>query len=354
MNFQFITSLVQQIINAIQNSAVSSVKTLAKNNFSVTVKNQVKKVDVKGQVVVSNLKNLDKPLKALREATIAVKQSVDGIPTEITVKNFPETVTVSNQPSDKNMVKSIEMVDKSVQSLHKPLEALRKVEITNQPVGQIESVRLEAGKIVKAVKALKLDPKITVQAPKPERIIVPPAQVSVEKTEIDYKKIAKAIADSVPNIDYTKLEALLQNSVGSIQVGGGGSRSYSYQTSDGTKTQALVDSDKHVQVDVLTAPPVSVDTSGLATSANQETIISDLDGVALVLQEIFSQVEQYYYHDKDATETYEYVGFVTQSGSWRIFRNELATETMRYATGTSDYETNWTNHTSLTYDYIYA
>jgi len=53
-----------------------------------------------------------------------------------------------------------------------------------------------------------------------------------------------------------------------------------------TDKKGLVDTDRHVQVDVLTMPDVSVDTTGLATSANQTTIIGHIDGLEGLLTTI--------------------------------------------------------------------
>jgi len=52
--------------------------------------------------------------------------------------------------------------------------------------------------------------------------------------------------------------------------------------------------------------------------------------------------------EEDAT--YKYFGFEERGGTdWRIMRKTLATNTFLYATGTSDYATNWTGKAGLSY-----
>lgn len=59
-----------------------------------------------------------------------------------------------------------------------------------------------------------------------------------------------------------------------------------YADASNVEKKGLVDADRHVQVDVLTMPSVSVDTTGLATSTNQTTMIGHLDGVEGLLTTI--------------------------------------------------------------------
>ncbi len=52
----------------------------------------------------------------------------------------------------------------------------------------------------------------------------------------------------------------------------------------------------------------------------------------------------------DYTSTYAYAGFQHDTdGSWFIYRRTRATNVRLYASGISDYATNWTNRASLTY-----
>ena len=57
----------------------------------------------------------------------------------------------------------------------------------------------------------------------------------------------------------------------------------------------------------------------------------------------------YQWQDYEKTATYVYVGYEASSGEWFIYRRTVASNTRLYATGSSDYATNWTNRASLTY-----
>ncbi len=53
--------------------------------------------------------------------------------------------------------------------------------------------------------------------------------------------------------------------------------------------------------------------------------------------------------DQDVTSDPQYYGYVSSGGAWYIEQVNNANGTFRYAIGTTDYTTNWTNHAALTY-----
>jgi len=59
--------------------------------------------------------------------------------------------------------------------------------------------------------------------------------------------------------------------------------------------------------------------------------------------------------DIDSDASPNYYGFVDLSGNWFILRESISAgaDAYRYAAGTSNYTTNWTGRTSLSYDYLY-
>ena len=63
--------------------------------------------------------------------------------------------------------------------------------------------------------------------------------------------------------------------------------------------------------------------------------------------------ETYFVSDKDDDSSPNYYGFLDKDGNWYIMKEVVATgaDTYRYIKGTSGYTTNWTNRTTLTYDY---
>jgi hypothetical protein len=54
----------------------------------------------------------------------------------------------------------------------------------------------------------------------------------------------------------------------------------------------------------------------------------------------------------DDGTTYVYGGYIDKDGNWYISREEVATGAYRYVRGSTGFSTNWTNRSSLTYDYF--
>lgn len=67
------------------------------------------------------------------------------------------------------------------------------------------------------------------------------------------------------------------------------------------------------------------------------------------------QTDRYKASDVDAPGTTNYYGFVSAQGAWYVLQEVISgtSSTYRFASGTSDYSTNWTNRASLTYDYYH-
>lgn len=107
----------------------------------------------------------------------------------------------------------------------------------------------------------------------------------------------------------------------------------SFSDSSNVNKKALVDADRHAQVDVLT--------SALPTGAATEQIIAD-------------NLQNYKISDVDADASPNYYGYTRKDGYWYILKETVSAgnDTYRYAKGTSGYTTNWTNRVSLTYNYF--
>jgi hypothetical protein len=55
--------------------------------------------------------------------------------------------------------------------------------------------------------------------------------------------------------------------------------------------------------------------------------------------------------DQELTSTYAYAGYEHESnGTWYIYRRTRADNTREYASGSSDFTTNWSNRASLEYN----
>lgn len=62
-------------------------------------------------------------------------------------------------------------------------------------------------------------------------------------------------------------------------------------------------------------------------------------------------LSEYKVSDIDDTGSPQYFGFVDKAGGWYIL--ELTATQARYIKGSSDYTTNWTGRTGLSYQYYY-
>lgn len=65
-----------------------------------------------------------------------------------------------------------------------------------------------------------------------------------------------------------------------------------------------------------------------------------------------AMLEGYYASDEDVGEGLEYHGFLDKYGNWYIEEYNLNAGTFRYIKGATDYTTNWTGRTGLSYDYF--
>jgi hypothetical protein len=326
MNFQLISDITGRIIKTIENSAIAIVSSLRKHTFKIVVTNPVKKVDIKGTVIVGNQRKIEEKLKSLKSVLDKIEITNRGINRkkyDVEVLNpVTKLDVIGLDEVGGEIIKtntSLDKLSKDVQSLHTPLGELKKVEISNQPIKELEKLEKELGKITKAIGKLKLEPNITVTPASLPKVIVPPATVTVEKQEIDYKKFGDSI--NIPEMDYNKLAKIIAKEIGGMVItgGGGGGTSYAFKDEQGNRGHALVDSYGHI-------------------------LISSQDITA-----------KYQICDKDDDDenVINYFGFTDKNGAWYILRENLTNKTYRYIKGDNDYESNWTNRSSLTYDYYY-
>jgi hypothetical protein len=145
------------------------------------------------------------------------------------------------------------------------------------------------------IQNLKLDPKIDIN---------PEVKLDLSKEIKQIEKAVKSISVTVPEQKATDIKPLVQamnsvkktieniqfpvpnfrtqdivDAIENISINVDNITVSSFSDSGGTDRKALVDGDRHVQVDVLTAPPVTVDTTGLATDTKQDTIITELQAI---------------------------------------------------------------------------
>lgn len=240
--YEFVTGLVKNIITAIENSAVASVRSLRTNIYSSKILNFPKTQTVKGTVTVGNQKNVEKEIKDTRKTILDIVSFLKSfkLPKSIEVSNFPEYPKFPEHP------KSIE-----VSNFPKYPDFPKEIKINNQPVEQLENIATRGGEMIKAIKALKLNPTIRVEAPKPERVIIPPPTVTLKEKEIDYERLADAVSKKTQSIDYEKLAQAVSSKIAEmvVTVGGGGSSSkYVFQDKNGKHSLGLVNANRQLSV----------------------------------------------------------------------------------------------------------
>jgi len=240
MEFKLVQQIVKNIQDTIANSAIGSSRALMAHTFKTKTVNFPKTQKINGIVTVSNQKRVEKELKTGNIIQRSVLKWLKGfkLPTSMKVSNFP--------PLRKQLPYPTKM---EVSNFPPPVKPIKNIRVSNQPTKEIKDL----GKLIKQVKTaiggLKLDPTIKVQAPKADKVIVPPASVSITQQEIDYKKLAKLIPVQ-KEIDYKKLsEAIASEIAGSIvSIGGGGSGGgkYAFRDSSGEPSHGIVN-DLHQQ-----------------------------------------------------------------------------------------------------------
>lgn len=228
MDFKIIQQTTLSIINAIQNTGIGSVRALKEHTYTAKIDNFPKVQEVKGAIVVGNQKNIEKEVRSNRGVLSNILKAIKSIrfPTEIKVTNFP------NPPKFPTEFR--------VNNFPKYPDFPKEIKISNPP--DLDFLNGKIDEVTGAIGKIKLNPKINVEAPKPERVIVPPAQVNVQRTEIDYQKLSQAIASQIPEIDYQKLAQVLgEEMVGRIvSTGSGGGGKWSYKFSDGSGGSAFI------------------------------------------------------------------------------------------------------------------
>jgi hypothetical protein len=70
------------------------------------------------------------------------------------------------------------------------------------------------------------------------------------------------------------------------------------------------------------------------------------------LKVIGNTFDDYHISDMDIASDTKYYGYEDKEGNWHIQREITSTGTYRYASGSSDYSTAWTNRASQVYNYF--
>lgn len=247
-----ITSALNYINTSIKTAFANAIKVLSSNVYKVKFPDVQK---ISGVVKTDTADGFNRIVKKIEETKQLFGQK------GIQVNNFPKIPTkieVSNFPVEKEL--DLSGLEKKITELN---ESIKKLPTDFPEFPKFPEIKIPAQKEIKFPEYPKF-PEI----PKPEKIVFPKS-FSIDNAELLKSNDPKAYIP-VRLTDgkefYKAIEEFYQ------QV----SSSVTFTNSKNQKTSALVDEDRHVQVDVLTAPPVTVDTSEIEsnqTDGSQKTRI---------------------------------------------------------------------------------
>lgn len=324
MNIQ---EALQIIKKSIENTAIAAVKTLRDSTYKVDV--GTKPVAVEGKVAVVDWDKLQVELAKISKWQEEVGKSVRAI-------EVKDQVQVEISPEGFSAV-----------------------------LAALEELSQQVSKLPTKYPEVKIPPFPKIEFPK---IPEPLQEVSVKNLE---KLVGKDPKRYVPvrlsdgKRFYEALESLTVSA----------SRTQAFSDSQGVKQQALVDEDRHVQVDVLSMPNVELEVKdiqigaveikdgesdtravvgdngletevkksalpkGAATSDKQDDIISVLEKI------------DYEYMGKQTSGDYTYFGFKENGGTrYKIMRRDTTdASAWAYCYGASGWSTAWTNPAGLSY-----
>ena len=305
MEFKLLQTIVGNIQTTIENAAIASVNAIKANVFDVKVRNFPKTQKVNGVVSVSNQKRVEKELKIANVTQKSVLKWLKGLkfPTSIKVDNFPEPQKFPDFPTE---IK--------VKNFPKQKEYPKNIRVLNQPTKEIKAVDKSVKAVADAVKKLKLNPQINVEAPKMPPINVPEPRVTVTQKDIDYQKLADLIP--VPEeLNYDLLAEKIAKVLGEMVVSIGGGKSgggNSFYDRQGRPARATLDDKGRI----LTSP-------------------------------------DYFIADKEVGSTVTYTGNENSEGAWYIMM--VSGDAIRYASNNNNegktYEQAWAARAELEYDY---
>lgn len=115
----------------------------------------------------------------------------------------------------------------------------------------------------------------------------------------------------------------------------------------GTRTLILMDADtgKILQPVVETDPTRAIRVAPYVWDPAASAFV-------VMTQPLADLLANYFVSDYDLGGATEYIGRLDKDGNWVIMEHVPASGTLRFASGSSGYVTNWGNRTGLTYNYF--
>ena len=243
-----IIEILNYLNTSIKTGFSDAVKSIKEANLKVVFP-KVQKIDGRVDVKFPNIQKVDVSFPENQKVTVLNQVSLREVVAKLAdirnnlsdkgveVKNFPkfpEKIEVTNFPDEKEL--DFSSLEKKLDSLN---ESIKKLPTKFPDFPKIPEVKIPTPKEIVFPKSFKVDNL--------EGLISNDPKKSVPVRLTDGKEFYKAIEEFYQQV----------------------SSAVTFTNSDNQKTSALVDADRHVQVDVLTSPPIEIDTSLLASKAKQ-------------------------------------------------------------------------------------
>jgi hypothetical protein len=315
MNFQLFQRALEQLIKAIENSAVATVravtKTITTHTYEVKVNNHPKTIDVrKGNVIVTNQKNMEAEIRKVKASIDALSKIIPQLKeVTATVKNPTKIPPFPKFPTEMSVTN-----------------------LKDVPVVDVRNVIFALDEVTRQIKKLKLDPQITIEAPPAPIVNIPKADapiVKFEEREIDLSSLKELrtffeelIGDPTRPLpvqlsDGKKFYKALDEVVQAVSS----SRSVSpFVTKDGDETRATVNRNGELQVTV-----------------NDTWDVNDTEKASTTLT----------YFGEESVDGKWRVRSVTKSGNLTSIRHATARNNSSY----TGYEAAWNDRENLDYGY---
>lgn len=289
------------IKETIENSVVGAVASIKKHIFTVKLlSNKVEVVNFPQTTKLSQetIDKINQQLKIINETIAKLKLNPNIIVPEIKPPTIPkikvpEAKVKVDIPEIKIPEVKVPEVEVDVNKLRTELLAIKKA---------IENIKLNP--IIKTPEVIVPEPKVEVKVDK-EKIVSNDPKKYVPVRLTDGKEFYKALDELTLAID----------------------RAYSFSFSNGVKGQALIDKDRHVQVDVLNFPETS-------------------DVNVLSMPEEYKKVSLDYSNENEI-----YIGYLKKNSDWYIVKRVFSNDSFidYFTKGKNNFITNWQNRASLEY-----
>lgn len=304
--------------------------------------------------------------KSIREHTFEVKlnsnkvEFTNELPKVFRVKEIePQNNKKEIETSTSKLLKAIEVQSKTIIKELSKLTPHKLIEVTNlkdlpKPSNSVKvlnpqksisvnnfyELQKEIGKFMKLVSGMKLDPKIIVPEIKVPDVYVPEIKIPTIKNEVVIDKLEKLISNKADKYVPVRLTngKKFYEAVSELKdtiVTAGSSKSYAFQDTQGERTYGLVDSDRHLQVDVLNLTSILQD------------ILTKLDTVGGKWETV---------DEDNYSSTIIYMGQI-KNGEWQFKRIQtsgtvVSTRIANVSNNplVTDYDTAFDNRTTLTYN----